>query len=58
MTLGWSTLLAVAARNKPARGTDAVLGYVPGAVRWVDDDLELPLPDPGFAQRIEEITGT
>lgn len=59
MTLGWGTLLGVAAREVPAAWeTQAVFGYVPGAVRWVDDDLDLPLPDPGFAQRIEEIAGT
>lgn len=35
--------------------TTAVIDYVPGAVRFVDE-IELPLPTPDFAQRIEELT--
>jgi hypothetical protein len=34
----------------------AVLHYVPDAVRFVDE-IELPLPDADFAERIEELTG-
>jgi hypothetical protein len=26
------------------------------ALQYVDDDVDLPLPRPGFAERIEEIT--
>ncbi|MGW1278879.1 hypothetical protein ACWD4V_18260 [Streptomyces tsukubensis] len=33
----------------------AVLHYVPGAVAFVDDDLDLPLPDADFADRIHEL---
>lgn len=37
----------------------AVLAYVPDAVVFVDDvELELPLPDPDFSERIEELTTT
>jgi hypothetical protein len=58
MTLGWSTVLVLAADRRPAAQAmaDEVFGYVPDAVRWVDEDVELPLPDDGFAERIEEIT--
>ncbi|GGT04751.1 MULTISPECIES: hypothetical protein [Streptomyces] len=35
---------------------DAVLEYVPAAVNYVDDDLELPLPDPDFSERIRALT--
>jgi hypothetical protein len=31
----------------------AVLAYVPAAVGYVDDDLDLPLPDPDFVDRIK-----
>ncbi len=34
----------------------AVLEYVPVAVGFVDDDLDLPLPDPDFADRIQALT--
>lgn len=34
----------------------AVLDYVPAAVAYVDDDLDLPLPDPDFTDRIETLT--
>ncbi|AXK35693.1 hypothetical protein DVA86_26715 [Streptomyces armeniacus] len=33
----------------------AVLAYVPAAIGFVDD-MELPLPDPDFTDRIEELT--
>jgi hypothetical protein len=36
--------------------TAAVIDYVPGALQFVDDDVDLPLPEPNFAQRIEELT--
>ncbi|MFJ9789987.1 hypothetical protein [Streptomyces globosus] len=35
---------------------DAVLEYVPAAVNYVDDDLELPLPAPDFSERIRALT--
>jgi hypothetical protein len=31
------------------------MDYVPAAVAYVDDDLDLPLPDPDFAQRIQAL---
>ncbi|MFI2214907.1 hypothetical protein [Streptomyces sp. NPDC020141] len=34
----------------------AVLRYVPAAVAFVDDDLDLPLPDTDFAERIHALT--
>lgn len=37
--------------------TTAVIDYVPGAVEFVDD-VDLPLPEPDFAERIEELTST
>ncbi|MGD9485401.1 hypothetical protein WDH52_19500 [Streptomyces sp. TRM70308] len=33
----------------------AVLDYVPAAVGYVDDDIELPLPDADFTDRIEAL---
>ncbi|MCX4598380.1 hypothetical protein OG819_55585 [Streptomyces sp. NBC_01549] len=36
----------------------AVLDYVPAAVAYVDDDLDLPLPDPDFADHITSLTTT
>ncbi|WP_051696552.1 hypothetical protein [Streptomyces sp. NRRL S-244] len=41
------------------RGTgtvEAVMEYVSAAVSYVDDDLELPLPDPDFTDRIRDLT--
>lgn len=35
---------------------NAVLHYVPVAVAFVDDDLDLPLPDPDFTDRIRALT--
>ena len=35
---------------------NAVLHYVPAAVAYVDDDLDLPLPDPDFTERIRALT--
>ncbi|WP_073788937.1 hypothetical protein [Streptomyces uncialis] len=35
----------------------AVMDYIPAAVDWVDDDVELPLPEPGFTDRIRSLTG-
>ncbi|MGP4043364.1 hypothetical protein [Streptomyces sp. 2A115] len=37
---------------------NAVLHYVPAAVAYVDDDLDLPLPDPDFTDRIHALTAT
>lgn len=34
----------------------AVMDYVSAAVSYVDDDLELPLPDPDFTDRIRALT--
>ncbi|MEV6654736.1 hypothetical protein [Streptomyces sp. NPDC051219] len=34
----------------------AVLDYVPVAVTYVDDDLDLPLPDPDFTDHIRTLT--
>ncbi|WP_175409997.1 hypothetical protein [Streptomyces sp. TRM64462] len=34
----------------------AVITYVAAAVRYVDDDLDLPLPHPGFTDRIRALT--
>ncbi|WP_438297692.1 hypothetical protein [Streptomyces sp. HUAS TT7] len=34
----------------------AVLDYVPAAVAYVDDDLDLPLPDPDFTDHIHALT--
>lgn len=34
----------------------ALLDYVPVAVGYVDEDLDLPLPDPGFTGRIRALT--
>ncbi|MFJ9641877.1 hypothetical protein [Streptomyces sp. NPDC101206] len=39
-----------------AATVDAVMEYVSAAVRYVDDDLELPLPVPDFSARIRAIT--
>lgn len=35
---------------------NAVLHYVPAAVAYVDDDLDLPLPDPDFTDRVRALT--
>ncbi|MEU3252348.1 hypothetical protein [Streptomyces sp. NPDC006997] len=35
---------------------NAALDYVPAAVAYVDDDLDLPLPDPDFTDRITALT--
>ncbi|MEV4927266.1 hypothetical protein [Streptomyces roseoverticillatus] len=34
----------------------AVIAYVPQAIGYVDSNVELPLPAPDFAERIEELT--
>ncbi|MFB8443611.1 hypothetical protein ACFC7A_31655 [Streptomyces niveus] len=34
----------------------ALLDYVPAAIGYVDEDLDLPLPDPGFTDRIRALT--
>ncbi|MFK0254055.1 hypothetical protein [Streptomyces sp. NPDC090445] len=51
--------LPAALRTPQAEHTatvDAVMEYVSAAVRYVDDDLELPLPAPDFSERIRAIT--
>ncbi|UUU19333.1 hypothetical protein [Streptomyces sp. DSM 40750] len=45
--------LGLAAR---AAQVSAVLNYVPAAVSYVDDDLDLPLPDADFTDRITSLT--
>ncbi|MFF4256335.1 hypothetical protein ACFY1L_34545 [Streptomyces sp. NPDC001663] len=35
---------------------NAVLHYVPAAIAYVDDDLDLPLPDPDFTDRIRALS--
>ncbi|WP_101257299.1 hypothetical protein [Streptomyces barkulensis] len=35
----------------------AVLAYVPAAVGYLDNDVDLPLPDPDFVDRIETLLG-
>jgi hypothetical protein len=40
----------------PARGAVAALvAYVPAAVGYRDEDVELPLPDPDFLERVEQL---
>lgn len=57
LALGWTTCLQIVARHRAfTDATNAALAYVRTAVRFVDDDIDLPLPDAGFAARIEEIT--
>ncbi len=43
-------------RRRGSATVDAVMEYVPAAVRYVDEDLELPLPEPDFSERIRSIT--
>ncbi|MFD0266345.1 hypothetical protein ACFVGY_07095 [Streptomyces sp. NPDC127106] len=43
-------------RGRGRATVDAVMEYVSAAVRYVDDDLELPLPAPDFSERIRAIT--
>lgn len=54
---GWASCLQIVARHRAfTDATTKALAYIRNAVQFVDDDLPLPLPDAGFAQRIEEIT--
>lgn len=54
---GWASCLQIVARHRAfTDATTQALAYVRNAVKFVDDDLPLPLPDAGFAQRMEEIT--
>lgn len=46
-------VLGLAAR---AAQISAILNYVPAAVSYVDDDLDLPLPDADFTERITSLT--
>lgn len=56
-TAAVANVLQVVARRKAVPdATNAVVGYVKTAVRFVDDDIDLPLPPDGFAERIEEMT--
>ncbi|MEU7061482.1 hypothetical protein [Streptomyces sp. NPDC046197] len=41
-----------------AAHVSAVLDYVPAALAYVDDDLELPLPDADFPDHITSLTAT
>ncbi|MFH0517406.1 hypothetical protein ACHBTE_09525 [Streptomyces sp. M41] len=55
-----STTLRVLRALKPDSSpvpepVNAVLHYVPAAVAYVDDDLDLPLPDPDFTDRIRAL---
>lgn len=50
-----SALKATGATEVP-EPVSAVLDYVPVAVGFVDDDLDLPLPDPDFTERIQALT--
>ncbi|MGW1953620.1 hypothetical protein ACWCPI_12840 [Streptomyces sp. NPDC001920] len=55
-----STTLRVLRALKPdsspvPESVNAVLHYVPAAVAYVDDDLDLPLPDPDFTDRIRAL---
>jgi hypothetical protein len=54
---GRASCLQIVARHRAfTDATAQALAYVRNAVQFVDDDLWLPLPDAGFAQRMEEIT--
>nr|WSX75761.1 hypothetical protein OH826_19030 [Streptomyces sp. NBC_00899] len=56
-TAAAANCLQAIARHKPVpRAAQAVVVYVKDAVDFVDDDVDLPLPADGFAQRIEEMT--
>ncbi|MFE2874132.1 hypothetical protein ACFXG6_07880 [Streptomyces roseus] len=45
-----------AGAGRAAGTVRAVMEYVSAAVSYVDDDLELPLPDPDFTDRIRDLT--
>ncbi|MFI5672516.1 hypothetical protein [Streptomyces sp. NPDC051704] len=45
-----------AGARRGAGTVKAVMEYVSAAVSYVDDDLELPLPDPDFTDRIRDLT--
>ncbi|MFF4099559.1 hypothetical protein [Streptomyces sp. NPDC001903] len=45
-----------AGAKRGAGTVKAVMEYVSAAVSYVDDDLELPLPDPDFTDRIRDLT--
>lgn len=49
-------LQAIARHKDVPHAAQAVVVYVKNAVDFVDDDVDLPLPADGFAQRIEEMT--
>lgn len=53
---GASALRLIASLKAVPNAMTEVVGYVKTAVRFVDDDVDLPLPAEGFAARIEEMT--
>ncbi|MEU7045069.1 hypothetical protein AB0A77_28990 [Streptomyces varsoviensis] len=54
----WGIDLEIVMDGRPApTATEAVVCYVTNAVEYVDE-VDLPLPTPGFAERIEELTTT
>ncbi|MFE4540235.1 hypothetical protein ACFRKB_35080 [Streptomyces scopuliridis] len=54
--LSWLKMDADARPDEVSRSVSAVLGYVPAALAYVDDDLELPMPiDADFAHRIKAL---
>ncbi|MFD3307966.1 hypothetical protein [Streptomyces sp. NPDC058694] len=59
--VGITTTLRILRALKPdgspvPEPVNAVLHYVPAAVAYVDDDLDLPLPDPDFTDRVRALT--
>ncbi|MEV3872516.1 hypothetical protein [Streptomyces sp. NPDC049906] len=55
-TLRVLNALRVSADWRVPAVVDAVLDYVSAAVAWVDEDVELPLPEAGFTDRIRHLT--
>ncbi|MFF4796019.1 hypothetical protein ACFY2M_41565 [Streptomyces sp. NPDC001276] len=53
LALGHNTIVLVE-RKTITEATAAVIEYVPGGVRFVDE-LYLPLPATDFAERVEEL---
>jgi hypothetical protein len=49
--------LLTGGRGHMSAAATAVIDYVPGAVKFVDE-VDLPLPEPNFAKHIEELTAT
>ena len=43
-------------QNRPVpKAVKAAISYVPAAVGWIDDDLDLPLPDADFTTRLQNL---